>query len=238
MAARDILSRRHERLYQDGKGDSITAARDTLSRRQERLHHGGTRDSITAARETQSRQHETLHHGGKRNSITAAGDILSRRHEAILHSGTRHSFTAARGTPSQRHEKMRKSRISKAPPLIFPQILEFSENVEKSMCTLPEKSKGCSLKSQIFAFSKIRKSMKNHEISEIAISRLSHFPTFLLSASFSPRRPSRESLRRPLDSENSWRNQRGWRQERLYHGGRRDSSTAAGETLARRQERL
>ena len=28
--------------------------------------------------------------------------------------------------------------------------------------------------------------MKNREISEIAISRLSHFPTFLLSASFSP----------------------------------------------------
>ena len=77
------------------------------------------------------------------------------------------------------------------------------------MCTLPEKSNGCSLKSQIFAFSKIRKSMKNHEISEIAISRLSHFPTFLLSASFFPRRPSRESGRRPLDSENSWRNQRG-----------------------------
>ena len=189
MTAREIPSRRQETFYHGGTRHSITAAGETSSRRQERLHHGGTRHSITAARETQSRQHETLHHGGKRNSITAAGDILSRRHEAILHNGTRHSFTAARGTPSQRHEKMRKSRISKAPPLIFPQILEFSENVEKSMCTLPEKSKGCSLKSQIFAFFQIRKSMKNREISEIKISRLSHFPTFLLSASFSPPAP-------------------------------------------------
>ena len=201
MAAQDILSRLQERFYHDGRGDSITAAGDTLPRRHETLYHGGRRDFITAARETSSRRHETLYHGSKRDSITAARDTPSRRqeklyhggrrhsitaargnpsqrHEALLHSGTRHSFTAARGTPSQRHEKMRKSRISKAPPLIFPQILEFSENVEKSMCTLPEKSKGCSLKSQIFAFSKIRKSMKNHEISEIAISRLSHFPTF------------------------------------------------------------
>jgi len=55
--------------------------------------------------------------------------------------------------------------------------------------------------------------MKNREISEIAISRLSHsptfllsvplshFPTFLLSGSFFARRPSRESGRRPPDRE-------------------------------------
>ena len=109
-------------------------------------------------------------------------------------------------------EKMRKFTISKAPPLIFPFFRKIPEFVEKS--------KGGPLKSQIFAFFPIRKSMKNHEISEIAISRLSHFPTFLLSASFFPRRPSRESGRRPLDSENSWRNQR--------EGGRRDSTTENG----------
>ena len=55
--------------------------------------------------------------------------------------------------------------------------------------------------------------MKNREISEIAISRLSHsptfllsvplshFPTFLLSGSFFARRLSRESGRRPPDRE-------------------------------------
>ena len=209
MAAQDILSRLQERFYHDGRGDSITAAGDTPPRRHETLYHGGRRDSITAARETPSRRHETLYHGSKRDSITAARNTPSRRQEKLYHGGRRHSITAARGNPSQRHEallhsgtkKMRKSRISKAPPLIFPQILEFSENVEKSMCTLPEKSKGCSLKSQIFAFSKIRKSMKNHEISEIAISRLSHFPLshFPTFPEFFPRRPSRESERRPLD---------------------------------------
>ena len=94
----------------------------------------------------------------------------------------------------------------------FWRILEFSEKMEKS--------KGGPLKSWFFAFFQIRKSMKNREISKIAISRLSHFPTFLLSASFFPRRPSRESGRRPLDSENSWRNQR--------EGGRRDSTTENG----------
>ena len=87
------------------------------------------------------------------------------------------------------------------------------------------------MKSEILAIFQIRKNTKNPEISEIAISPQSHNPTIPQSPSFSPRRPSRESGRRPLDSENSWRNQRGWRQERLYHGGRRDSSTAAGETL-------
>ena len=63
----------------------------------------------------------------------------------------------------------------------FWRILEFSEKIEKS--------KGGPLKSWIFAFFQIRKSMKNREISEITISRLSHFPTFLLSASFFPPAP-------------------------------------------------
>ena len=69
--------------------------------------------------------------------------------------------------------------------------------------TLPvEKSKGGGpLNSEFLAIFQIRKNTKNPEISEIAISRLSHFPTFLLSASFFPRRPSRESGRRPLDPE-------------------------------------
>ena len=42
------------------------------------------------------------------------------------------------------------------------------------------------MKSEILAIFQIRKNTKNPEISEIANSRLSHFPTFLLSASFSP----------------------------------------------------
>ena len=53
--------------------------------------------------------------------------------------------------------------------------------------------------SEILAIFQIRKNMKNPEISEIAISPQSHNPTIPQSPSFFPRRPSRESERRPPD---------------------------------------
>ena len=68
-AAGEILSLRHDRLYNGGPRDSITAAKA-------RLYDGGTSDSITPARETLSR-----------DCIMAAGETLSRRQERPYRGG-------------------------------------------------------------------------------------------------------------------------------------------------------
>ena len=139
-AARETSSRRHET-------HSITKARGTQSRQHETLYHSGKRNSITAAGAILSRRHEALLHSGTRDSVSilaipdqaAAAEILGCG-AGGKNSGKVGKWESGKVAKSRFlkfldfswisfFEKMLKIMISKAPPLIFHEFLEFSEKV-------------------------------------------------------------------------------------------------------------